>query len=198
MSQFPKFITRIIGHEGGYTADPQDSGNWTGGVIGKGQLKGTKFGIAANTYGDLDIKNLTQEQAIAIYERDFWRKPKLDQLPPAVGFQVLDASINHGGRRAVQFLQRAVGVLDDGVLGPKTIAAVAAADPAKVINSLMAQRTLLYQQHPKFDRYGKGWLARLEQNKKYAKEDLARADFSQVTSSVDSTAQRVDTSNKVN
>lgn len=172
MSKFSTFITRIIGHEGGYTADPQDSGNWTGGVIGKGQLKGTKFGIAANTYADLDIKNLTQAQAIAIYERDFWKKPKLDQLPPAVGFQVLDASINHGAKRAVQFLQRAVGVGDDGMIGPKTIAAAQAANHKAVIDSILAQREQLYRQHAKFARFGKGWLARLETNRAYAKQDL--------------------------
>lgn len=172
MSKFVAFITRIIGHEGGYTDDPQDSGNWTGGAIGVGQLKGTKFGIAANTYGDLDIKNLTQAQAIAIYERDFWKKPKLDQLPPAVGFQVLDASINHGAKRAVQFLQRAVGVGDDGVIGPKTLAAVKAANPKVVISSILSQREALYRKHPKFARYGKGWLNRLAQNRKYATQDL--------------------------
>lgn len=172
MSRFSNFITRIIGHEGGYTADPQDSGNWTGGAIGKGQLKGTKFGIAANTYSDLDIKNLTQAQAIAIYERDFWKKPKLDQLPPAVGFQVLDASINHGAKRAVQFLQRALGVGDDGVIGPKTIAAAKVADPKVTIDSILDQREQLYRQHPKFGRFGKGWLARLEANRKYAEQDL--------------------------
>lgn len=172
MSQFAAFITRIIGHEGGYTADPQDSGNWTGGAIGKGLLKGTKFGIAANTYGDLDIKNLTQAQAIAIYERDYWKKPKIDQLPPAVGFQVLDASINHGAKRAVQFLQRGLGVVDDGAIGPKTIAAAKAADPSKLINSILTQRQQLYRQHPKFARFGKGWLARIETNRRYAEQDL--------------------------
>lgn len=173
MSRFTTFITRIIGHEGGYTDDPQDSGNWTGGAIGAGQLKGTKFGIAANTYGNLDIKNLTQAQAIAIYERDFWKKPKLDQLPPAIGFQVLDAGINHGGKRAVQFLQRALGVGDDGVIGPKTIAAAKAASAKAVIDSILAQREALYRQHAKFARFGKGWLNRLAQNRKYATQDLA-------------------------
>lgn len=174
MTQFAQFITRIIGHEGGYTADPQDSGNWTGGAIGKGLLKGTKFGIAANTYGDLDIKNLTQAQAIAIYERDFWKKPKLDQLPAAVGFQVLDASVNHGAKRAVQFLQRALGVADDGLIGPKTVAAANAADPKATINSLLYQREALYRGHPKFGRFGKGWLSRLEANRQYAAQDLAK------------------------
>lgn len=172
MSQFAIFITRIIGHEGGYTADPQDSGNWTGGAVGKGQLKGTKFGIAANTYPDLDIKNLTQAQAVAIYERDFWKKPRIDQLPPAVGFQVLDASINHGAKRAVQFLQRGLRVADDGAIGPNTIAAAKAADPGELINSILVQREKLYRQHPKFGRFGKGWLNRLETNRKYAEQDL--------------------------
>ena len=47
---FPPFIDRLLSHEGGYSSDRQDPGNWTGGQVGLGELKGTKFGIAANTF----------------------------------------------------------------------------------------------------------------------------------------------------
>lgn len=56
MMTFDKAFDRLIGHEAGYSNDRRDPGNWTGGIVGKGQLKGTKFGIAANTYPNLDIK----------------------------------------------------------------------------------------------------------------------------------------------
>ena len=55
---FDKAFDRLIGHEGEFTNDPKDRGNWTTGVIGRGQLKGTKFGISAMTYPHLDIINL--------------------------------------------------------------------------------------------------------------------------------------------
>ncbi|MDH1334083.1 hypothetical protein N5D77_07565 [Comamonas thiooxydans] len=68
---FDKAFDRLIGHEGKFTNNPKDDGNWTGGKQDRGELKGTKFGIAANTYPHLDIKSLTIEQAKAIYREDF-------------------------------------------------------------------------------------------------------------------------------
>lgn len=50
MMTFDKAFNRLIGHEAGYSNDRRDPGNWTGGKVGIGTLKGTKFGIAANTY----------------------------------------------------------------------------------------------------------------------------------------------------
>jgi len=41
---FDLAFDRVIGHEGGYTDDPRDRGNWTGGATGRGELKGTKYG----------------------------------------------------------------------------------------------------------------------------------------------------------
>lgn len=44
---FNKFLERVIEHEGGYTDNPKDPGNWTGGEVGKGELKGSKYGLSA-------------------------------------------------------------------------------------------------------------------------------------------------------
>ena len=66
---FDQAFERLIGHEGNFTNDKDDRGNWTTGIIGKGQLKGTKYGISAMTYPQLDIKNLTLDQAKQIYKK---------------------------------------------------------------------------------------------------------------------------------
>ena len=94
--RFPIFIDRLLSHEGGFTDDRRDPGNWTGGKVGAGLLKGTKFGIAANTYPALDIKNLTRAQAVAIYRWDFWERARCDRLPAVVAFQLLDGAVNSG------------------------------------------------------------------------------------------------------
>jgi lysozyme family protein len=47
MSHFDKAMLPLIEHEGGFQNDPDDSGNWTGGKVGVGELKGTKWGICA-------------------------------------------------------------------------------------------------------------------------------------------------------
>ena len=60
---FDKAFDRLIGHEGGFTNDSRDAGNWTGGKVGVGKLVGTKFGLSAATYPTLDIKNITIVEA---------------------------------------------------------------------------------------------------------------------------------------
>ena len=60
---FNLMFDKLIGAEGGFQNDPKDRGNWTSGIIGKGECKGTKYGVSAMAYPDLDIENLTIEQA---------------------------------------------------------------------------------------------------------------------------------------
>ena len=55
MAEFKLAIPRVITNEGGYVNDPDDPGGET------------KYGISKRSYPALDIKNLTVEQATAIY-----------------------------------------------------------------------------------------------------------------------------------
>ena len=67
--RFPAFINRILGHEGGYVNDPQDPGGET------------NWGISKRSYPGEDIKNLTLDQAAAIYRRDYWDMARAGDLP---------------------------------------------------------------------------------------------------------------------
>ena len=104
MSNFEKAFEIIIGHEGGYTADPRDRGNWDTGVIGKGTLKGTKYGVSAMSYPHLDIKNLTLDDARRIYRANYWDAIGADQLPAPLALDAFDTAVNSGVGRAKQFL----------------------------------------------------------------------------------------------
>ena len=168
---FDKFIRRILSHEGGYSTDRSDPGNWTGGKVGVGTLKGTKFGIAANTYPNLDIKNLTWERAAEIYRRDFWLASKAERLPPAVGFQLLDGAVNSGIRRATEWLQRAARVAADGVLGPVSKAAIAAADPSDLVMRFLAERLDFMTGLKNWPNHGKGWARRIATNLRHGADD---------------------------
>lgn len=168
---FDEAFRRLIGHEGGYSNDRRDPGNWTGGKVGVGILKGTKFGLAANTYSNLDIKNLTLAQAKAIYKKDWWDKLGADGMHSAIVFQLWDFAINAGRNRAIKELQQAVGVPADGIIGPQTLAAVNAYDLNDVILSLTAERLKFYTSLGTFKTYGKGWTNRVADNLKYAVQD---------------------------
>ena len=168
---FDEAFKRLIGHEGGYSTDRRDPGNWTGGRVGVGTLKGTKFGLAANTYPNLDIKNLTLAQAKAIYKKDWWDKLGADGMHSAIVFQLWDFAINAGKSRAIKELQQAVGVPADGIIGPQTLAAVNSHDLNDVILSLTAERLKFYTSLSTFKTYGKGWTNRVADNLKYAAQD---------------------------
>lgn len=61
---FDEAFRRLIEHEGRYKKDKRNLGNWAGGKVGIDTLKGTKFGLASNTYMHLDIKNIMQVKAV--------------------------------------------------------------------------------------------------------------------------------------
>src|SRR3990167_4520575 len=97
---FDACFQKTLGHEGGWGSDPHDRGNWTSGKIGVGELKGTKYGIAAHVYRDLDIRNLSLAEAKAIYRRDYWKKMAGDQQPAGVDLAVWDLAVNSGVGRS--------------------------------------------------------------------------------------------------
>jgi lysozyme family protein len=158
---FDAVMNLVLGHEGGFTNDRRDPGNWTGGIVGRGTLKGTKFGIAANTFPNEDIRNLTRDRAIALYKRHYWDAIRADELPAGVDYCLYDFSINSGAARAVKHLQAAVGVLQDGKVGPVTLAAVAKADPAELVRKVCASRLRFMRALPTWPTFKNGWYARV-------------------------------------
>ncbi len=159
MSLFPEFIDRVLSHEGGYVNDPRDPGGET------------KFGIAKRSYPNVDIKNLTREGAIDIYRRDFWERVQGDQLPRQFAFQALDAAVNHGIGNAVRWMQRAIGVADDGHFGPVTMNTVKRFDPADLVLLFNAERLEFYAKLATFDAFGRGWTRRVAGNLRHAAKD---------------------------
>jgi lysozyme family protein len=157
---FDKAFKLVVGHEGGLSLDPRDRGNWTTGVINKGTLRGTKYGVSAMTYPNVDIQNLTIEQAKEIYYRDFWGKIKGDLLPSGLDYLLFDIAINHGTRDAGVFIQRAVGATPDGAIGPQTLGRINARSTREMIISVNVERAFDYGNIGTFITYGRGWSRR--------------------------------------
>lgn len=159
MDRFDRFIDRLLSHEGGYVNNPADPGGET------------KFGISKRSYPGVNIKRLTRQQAIEIYRRDFWERSRADDLAPALGFQLLDAAVNSGIAQATRWLQRAVGVADDGIIGPVTLGALRIADPADVIARFNAERLEFMTRLSGWRTFGAGWARRIAQNLRYSADD---------------------------
>jgi lysozyme family protein len=168
--RFAAALAIVLAHEGGYQAMPDDPGNWTGGKVGAGELKGTKFGLSAATYPALDIAALTEAAAAPIYRRDWWDRFGLGRLPPSIAAKVFDAAVNIGIDEAVRALQRAlraaraIRIEEDGRLGPATLAAVRATAADAVLpalrEALAGHYRLIVAGNPAQARFLNGWLAR--------------------------------------
>ena len=84
----------------------------------------TKYGISKKAFPEVDIAALTRTDAIMLYRIHYWATVDAGKLPGPLALAVFDAAVNVGAVGAVRILQRVVGVPDDGVLGPQTLAAV--------------------------------------------------------------------------
>ena len=104
MDNFSRAIAFVLEHEGGFQNIASDKGNWTGGAVGKGELKGTKYGISAASYPKLDIANLTLETAREIYKRDYWERSGADELAWPLCLVVMDTAALHGAATAQVWL----------------------------------------------------------------------------------------------
>ena len=154
---FDDAFNRLIGHEGGYVNDPKDPGGET------------NWGISKRSYPDINIKNLSRDDAKAIYLKDFWSL--LGEADPAIKFQVFDFAVNGGLSVSIRKLQAAVGVADDGHWGPISSAALAKMDLNDVLLKFNAQRIRYYTALSTWPTYGKGWANRVAGNLDYAAQD---------------------------
>jgi len=137
---FDQAFAMVVGNEGGFTNNEADRGNWTSGIVGKGELKGTKFGISAAAYPRLDIANLTLEKAKEIYLLDYWNGCGCDLVPDAVNFVLFDMAVNSGVDAAVKSLQEVLRVQVDGIFGDQTKAALKGADPGYLYRAINGSR----------------------------------------------------------
>ena len=151
---FDTAFMALVGNEGGYVNDPKDPGGET------------KFGISKRAYPDVDIANLTLEQAQAIYLRDYWNRARCDDLPPAIAYLVFDCAVNSGIGQSIRFLQRAIGVADDGLIGPMTLAAVNRVDAESLASRFLGQRLEFMTRLTTWDVFGKGWARRIAEQLK--------------------------------
>src|SRR5262245_64575336 len=105
MAAFEPAVAKTLIREGGsrFTDDPNDHGG------------ATKYGISQRAYPNVDIRNLTEDQAKAIYKRDYWDKVGGDSIASQlVAENIFDTAVNMGVTTAVKLVQMTLGVGIDG------------------------------------------------------------------------------------
>lgn len=150
-------LAEIFAHEGGYVDHPKDPG----GVTNFGITRATLAAWRGRPVSRDEVRDLTRGEAEAIYRARYWAPVKGDALPPGLDLVALDAAVNSGVPRSVQWLQRALGVPADGRIGPVTLQAAQAAAPAEVIARACALRRGFLQGLRGWGSFGRGWSRRL-------------------------------------
>lgn len=161
-SAFDTSFDRLIGNEGGYAnvrGDPGGETNW--GITWPCLREAIALELVEPR---TTIAALTRDQAKVIYQELFWRRARMDEIDPAIAFQVFDAAVNHSIETAVRMMQRAAGVADDGDIGPVTLAAVGARSATDMIALFTAERLDFWRKLSTWPQFGKGWAGRAAAN----------------------------------
>ncbi len=160
-------LTNILRREGGFVDHPADRGG------------PTKYGITAATLGEWrglgrpasreEVNALTEREARAIYTKSYLKDPGFSQIRNAkLRDLLLDCAVHHGPRRAAIWLQEAVGVKADGIIGPMTISKTnnrTLRAFASLRMQLLSKRIVflgeLITKDPKQAVFAKGWMVRV-------------------------------------
>jgi len=155
MKIFEDYLTVILRHEGGYINHKNDPGGET------------NFGICKRAYPNLDIKNLTVEQASIIYNKDYWLPMNLDLIEDneLLKLHLFDMGVNSGTKNAVKLLQAILETDADGLIGKDTIKSLSTY-PTNIVDDYKITRKHYYDKiiikNPKLEVFRKGWYNRIE------------------------------------
>lgn len=157
-SNFDRALTFVLRFEGGYADHPADPGGATNMGITRAALAAWR----GQPVSKADVRALKRAEAAAIYRARYWDAIRADELPSGLDLALFDAAVNSGPSRSVRLLQRALGIKQDGRLGPVTLAAITSAQPARLLASLCAARRDFLKSLPTFPVFGRGWSTRVD------------------------------------
>lgn len=164
---FDKALALVLRSEGGWVHHPADPGGET------------NLGVTRRVWEDfcghteLDMRRLTKESVTPLYKKMYWDTVRCDDLPDGADYLAFDFAVNSGVFRCIKTIQRTVGVLEDGILGPMTLKAVQS-DPY-FIEAFSDAKEKFYRGLSTFPTFGRGWLNRVAESR------LAAGKFSSQT-----------------
>ena len=150
---FDTAFNKLLGIEGDYSDHPADPG-------GK-----TRWGVTEAVAREVgyrgDMRDLPVDLAKRIYLEKFWTPIKAEELPVGIRYTVFDGAVNSGVGQSIKWLQRALGVVDDGVIGPKTLAAANAQNADALRMRILASRLRFMSELSTWPAFGRGWARRI-------------------------------------
>ncbi|MVA23225.1 glycosyl hydrolase 108 family protein [Agrobacterium vitis] len=160
--EFKRSVAQVLGSEGGYSnrSKKDDPGGATNLGVTQAVYDVYRRSIGAKPQS---VKFLVRAEAENIYRGRYWALVKADQLPAGVSYVVFDGAVNSGPAQSAKWLQRALGVPDDGLVGPATIAAAKAhTNHDALIANMIRQRLAFMKTLSNWEANKNGWANRLK------------------------------------
>lgn len=161
MADAKQVISHFKKWEGGYANDPDDTGGCT--MIGVTIATFRKYFGKEKTCEDL--KNITDEEWLEIFKKGYWNPWKADQIEnQSIAQLCVDMGWGSGVKTAIKKVQSCLGLKADGIVGPKTLAALNAKDTVTTFRRLWSMRYSWFRDIAKKgnnQKFLNGWLRRL-------------------------------------
>jgi lysozyme family protein len=160
MNRFERAMQVLAVHEGGFVDHPADPGG------------ATNRGVTQRVYNAFSTKNgkksrsvrmITTEEVYDIYRHQYWNAVKGDELPSGLAYCVFDGAVNSGPSQSIKWMQRALGVADDGVIGAITLSAIKGRVLSDVINKICDLRLAFMKRLRHWSSFKNGWTARVSE-----------------------------------
>ena len=157
-TNYPASLAAVLKHEGGYSNNPKDPG----GATMKGVTQAV-YDAYRKRHGipTAAVKGIDDRELQAIYKQQYWDIVRGDDLPSGLDYCVFDFAVNSGPGKSVEYLQSALGVKTDGVMGNITLHAADTTDARKTINEVCDRRLAFLKRLKIWSEFGKGWSARV-------------------------------------
>ena len=155
---FERCLALVLKSEGGYVNNPADPG----GMTNLGVTKNTYEAWVNRTVDETEMRSLTPDDVAPLYEHNYWNRVAGNELPVGVDYCVFDAAVNLGPSQAIKLIQRALNVVDDGILGEKTLAASHQRDAAELIEQFSEEHLQLMQTKKTWATFAKGFQNRID------------------------------------
>jgi len=159
---FDRAFREVLRSEGGYVNDNDDRG----GETNLGVTRASWSAYLKRDINDGEMRGLTVDMVRPFYRQRYWDAVRADELPAGLDYAVFDFAVNAGPVRAIRYLQRAVGVAEDGVIGPATLTAAATANPTQVLERFSDAKEGFYRglatRVPSQAKFLRGWLSRVQ------------------------------------
>lgn len=156
---FPTCLAFTLREEGGWIDNPLDPGGATNCGITLASFRDWKQNPLLECS---DLRAIGADQVHEFYYTVFWLAMEAPNLPLGPDLMLFDQAVNSGVSRSIKILQGVLDIPIDGEIGPLTLAAVLAVDPAVLVTSLTAAQIVFYQNLAEFTVFGTGWIKRVE------------------------------------